>query len=282
MTKKNPPPPSDPLLQRLYRIRDAYDQKRPTYRFSAIFYNVKGKGTTFGGSAFSKKNPDCLTPYEWNQAKADAPDQNFEASVIVGFQQLEERQNSQAVVVDAMEKKLKNQIGYIQQLKTIYDESLIHKIHEAEQNQREIHRRLIHQLQVDEVKALQTFQFSLEEHQILDRLEKLNEEIQKPNQYVAALNTLGLHAALQRDSSAGGSEPIVRDEELEPAEGILRSNNDAIAALTEVMRELERSISAMERALENDRGTGIFTGDQNQQKDPIKDHQTTTKSPTLL
>lgn len=246
-----PPPPSNPVQARIQRLKDSYDTNSLLYRFQAIFYNTKS--TTGMGSfnmAGKSSNPPSVTPEEWNQATADAPNPNMVPALVQGFQNLSDRRSSQQAVVKAMQDKLEDMRNRIENIKNRFNDYTAISIQDTFNNNHEISRTMMRILQIEEVKTLQNYPFSHEEQELLDKLERLHYEVHQPNKFISALNTLKLKANLQKDSMVTQPTIEIDKKSVEICEEILLTNNDGIEALGEVCKNIENITSAIEKQIE--------------------------------
>jgi hypothetical protein len=106
-------------------------------------------------------------------------------------------------------------------------------------------------LKSEDVSALQGLPFTRGEELLFEKLEGVRGEIEKPNKYIAALNTLNINAKFMRETLAAPPEVTVKPEMVKKSVEVLKINGDAVKALIGVMKECERSVRAMEEGVEN-------------------------------
>jgi hypothetical protein len=240
---------SDPLLQRLHKIRDSYDPESTSYRFQAIVYNTKAGGSlSIGGPQI----PKCVTKLDWQRAIASAPDRETRTpEVLSGFKGLEDRIKAQETVLGQMRTRLQDMQARISELSTTFGDLIIPRIRKMTENNNLINRQLMSVLKSEEVNALQGIPFTREEELLFEKLDSVRTEIERPNKYIAALNTLNVTAKFMRETLAVPPKVNVKPEVINRAAEILKSNGDAVKALIGVIKSSAKCVKAMEEALEN-------------------------------
>jgi len=238
----------DPLLQRLHRLRDSYDESKTTYRFGAVVYNTKTQSST--GLSSSNSKPGSLTDEEWQKAQANSPDPNkFSPFLMCGFPAIEARQSAQVDIVNLMKSKLDDMASKINELSSSFQMLVSSKIQSITERNHHISNSLMQVLETEEVNSLSSFQFSREEHELLDRLEKMQEEIHKPNKFISALNTLSVKAKFMRDSAKSYNVMSINSQISTKSTEILRSNTKAIESLSHQIENLKESVKILEKTL---------------------------------
>ncbi|KAH0794376.1 FG-nucleoporin NUP57 [Histomonas meleagridis] len=240
-----PPPPSDPLLQRLYKIRDSYDKNSKSFRFKVIVYDTKTTTSTIGNQA-----PACLTAEQWEQANASVPEDTMKPNVLQDFTDLEGRVGAQEAIIKEMRNKLDDMRTRICELRDEYNEEVTNQLILVSEKNDQINQLLMGVLEVEEINALQTKQFTSEEHQMYDHLEELRSEIDKPNKYVAALNTIRLKSNLLRESMAAHSDIEVSETSLTSAKDVLMMNTKAIKALAHATKKMKNNANNMQKLID--------------------------------
>ena len=228
---------NDPLRARIAKLKDAYDTKSPNCRFTAIFYDIKP----------DKAKPAAFQSLELQQfADSTNPDPKlFMPTQVSGFEELRQRVESQKAALVVFKDKLKDLKGKIQ---NITEKNLVlnDKIQEITAKDNQIQLTLMSVLKHTEVKALSNIPLSSEEQVLLGDLQKQAEEIEKPNQFVAELNTLSLKAKQKRDSKEMPLRLDLEPEVLQKAEAVLRIDHNAIEALVEFTKKIDQSVQVME------------------------------------
>ena len=146
-----------------------------------------------------------------------------------------------------MREKLDDMRTRISELRDEFTEDVTNQLILVSDKNDRINQLLMGVLEVDEVNALQTKQFTSEEHQMYDRLEELRAELDKPNKYVAALNTIRLKSNLLRESMAVRPEVEVSESTLASTEDVLRMNTKAMKALVQATKKMKSSAGNMQR-----------------------------------
>ncbi|OHS96072.1 hypothetical protein TRFO_37832 [Tritrichomonas foetus] len=254
--QQKPQKPPDPLYQRLYKIRDAYDTKADTYRFWSVVQNVSA-----GGTSVAAQPPKYIDPKEWAKAKQYpiiSKDSTSPAQ-LSGFKELQDRFEQQKKIVDKMTAKLDVLKKRIAGLRIQYDERFISLIQDISANSYKISEKLMEVLKSKEIAALPDLPFSPEEHQLFDRLQKLEKEIYKPNQYVSALNALNLKSTMIRESGAYYPD-IELTEQTDATELIIQSNHEAIESLVNIISKMNKQTNVLEKTMKEE--TSMFTNNR--------------------
>lgn len=263
--------PIDPLIQRLNRIRDACTvpkaasngfgankanaPKPDAYRFSAIVYNVStGKATP---------TPTGISQQNWEKELAKAkqyPMANSDPmvpAVLQGFPQLNNRIEQQSKIIGRMYEKLELMRSEIQEIRESYDIIFINLIQQISEKNREISEKLMTVLKKKEVekefeKEIEKevdspdLAFTPQEHELFDRLEKLENEISKPKKFKSALNALDLKSIMIRESNPCYPEVLIKDQ-TDEVEAIIKSNHEAISSLVKLIAKTQKSTSTLEK-----------------------------------
>jgi hypothetical protein len=243
---QNTPPVSDPILQRLYKIRDSYDDKSTSYRFLALVCNTKG-GSALGGAA---GKPASLTDQEWAEASASVlnPD-TMAPAALTGFDKLDERSSSQVAICERMRSKLQELKGKIDDVHKGFRDIAMSRLEKLQANNNMINRQLMELTRIREVNGLKTVPFSADEAGLLGDLEKLQRDLEKPNKYVAALNALTLNRKFMRETLAEPPEIVLKETTRKRAEKVLEKNSEALTALISLVKDLNRQLAAMDTAI---------------------------------
>lgn len=256
------PKSSDPLLQRLDKIRDSYTNDNPNYRFRATTYNPKPNSTSYS------QKPNCVTQEEWDQISASSPllpsycekkkdtgtlsttqSLNMEPKILCGFNELDNRIQDQSSVIEKMISKLKFLQDRIADLRIEYSKNIKSRLKELTDKNNEINLELMKFMEKEEVKALQSHPFSMEENEIYDKLEELSQEIQKPNKFEFSLNTLKVNSKMMRENLEAIPQINVPDESIKSSQEILKVNSDALKALSKVIKQIYKSTDILSNQL---------------------------------
>ena len=246
-----PPKPINPLIKRIDKLHEAYDPASPNCRFVAVVFDAKPEGTKSGVAASSASPLAKSNPELYQYAQSINPDpEKFIENQIVGFDGIANRMKSQMEVKAKLEEKIADLRGKAadlsKQFKIITDQ-----IQEIVNNNHKIQYDLISILQKTEVNALQNIPLSYEEQVLLGDLQKQKEEIDKPNQFVAELNTLSLKAKQKKDSKEIPMRFDIEPEIMSKAETVLKIDQDAISSLIEMLKEMEKKLKEIEKEQEN-------------------------------
>lgn len=238
----------DPLLQRLYKIRDSYDPNSTQYRFRAIVYNAKGTGGIGGGIGGGA--PKGIDPTEWQQAIHASPDEaTLTPSALSGFNDLKNRINAQQGVLDMMKTKLNDMITRIMELNANYLDSTQDQLKKLTENNNTISYLLMKRLQTEEVNSLQSHQFSNEEHNLLTKIEGLKREVDQPNKFSAALNDLRTMANLNSDRKSIAPQIHIHEATLEKTKEVLDANGKSLKSLIDIVKKIDKTTDAFVQTL---------------------------------
>lgn len=249
------PKPVNPLIQRINELKAAYDTSSPNCRFVQIVYDALSKSPNLNLAA------DVV-----NLAKQSNPDPKlYQPAVIAGFEGIVARQNSQKEIINHMKNKLYTMQEKIINLNKDFKELLASRIQSITEKNNEIQTMLMSVLEKSEVKALSGFQLSREEQELLDELQKIQEEVDKPNQYVAALNTLSLKAKLVKDSLIVPPTYNLDAATIQKAETILRASNMGISSMIKHTKTIDKQIKYIEAALAERDGVVVEKTDSDEE-----------------
>lgn len=252
---------ADPYVQRLNAILQAYDEKSENYRFATVVYNSKKEQKTTsafgsGGGSFGSatKNAQCFPPLIWSSYQNLAPE-GLEPAILTK-DDIPKRVAKQKEILGQMQKKIEQMKERIEALKdeiTFFKKDKKSGLKAIADNNLEILKLSMEQLQVKEVSALKSTQFSREEQELLDKLELIKSQINEPNKFNSQLNKLSLLQKFMDDSQENmddkNSEPAFKDELYE----ILEVNGQSLAALGESIKSYQTFVKVMDKFIEQQR-----------------------------
>ena len=231
------PKTTDPFLQRIEKILNSYTSNNTSYRFQTVVYDPK---SSTSHSMVPAKKPDCVTQEEWDQYSASSPDmESMEPKILCGFTDLDKRIQIQADLIDKM--KLKDLQDKIADLRADYSKNIKDRLKQLTEKNNEINLELMKFLQKEEIITLQSHPFSPEENEIYDKLEELSQEIQKPNKFNFSLNTLNVNAKMMRENFEARVQIDMPEKSIKSAQEILKTNTDALKALTKVIKKIYKT-----------------------------------------
>ncbi|EAY13059.1 hypothetical protein TVAG_212410 [Trichomonas vaginalis G3] len=246
--KNQPAKPQNPIINRINALKQAYDTSSSQCKFIAIVYDAAGPS--------NKNSKVNLEPDIKQIADACNPDPKlYVTSIIVGYEGITSRVNVQKEMISKMQEKLQSMKNKIQELNDDFKSLLSNRIQSITEKNNEIQQMLMSVLENTEVKALSGFQLSREEQELLDELQKMQEEVNKPNQYIAALNTLSLKAKLVRDSLIVPPSYNLDASTIQKAETVLKANNTGLESISKYIKTVDRQLKFMEAAMAERDGT---------------------------
>ena len=236
----------DPLMQRLYDVRDSYNRENQKYKFQAIVYSVKKNGTV--------QAPKCASEEEWDTAMAMTPtglvsgDDAVAPSMLCGVDDLEkwvwDGPMSQGKVIDLMEKKLEDMKKQIAEL---HDEMLNFQRKDLlviEEKDEEAGIRLIAEKKKDELRD--------ESGSLIDMqwITKLGKEL-RPKLYFLDKIMQGNSGGQQPRGSYvedSGNRGFLEDFHKETLE-ILRATNEELLGLQEILKDMDKKTEESEKRM---------------------------------
>lgn len=262
--KKTTTEHSDPYLERLQKIIDAYDEKKPDYRFYTVVYSSapapKAKASVFGAktgfgakpggttSAFGNKTQPFISTQEWESYKKLAGE-GFQPEVLKK-NDLAKRKTSQTNTIALMKKKIEKMKDDLKEIEDSYRKTKEGGISNLIKNNQEIIELLMKVVFKKEINALKDQQFCKEEQELLDKLEIINANINKPNQYESQMNKIKLLSRFLADSKKSTAQTLkLSDDTKKDICAVLESNNKSIQAMTEVIKTIQNFCSVQEKLL---------------------------------
>ena len=231
---------TDPILQRLHKIRDSYDKNTKSFRFQAIVYDTKAN-TSMGSWSSC---PACVQEADWEQAKAAAPNSELTPRVLEGFDQLRERASAQEEIADQMEEKLEDMKCRIEELKEDFANSVAVQMKKIAANNDMINRLMMNQLESEEMEELKSMPFTNDEADLVDKLSKLEKDIDKPRGFTAQLNMLKSRVRYMKETTASEPEVVLTDGVRERAMQVLGMHTKALKALSQVVKRMRTQTDA--------------------------------------
>ena len=122
-----------------------------------------------------------------------------------------------------------------------YSKNIKDRLKQLTEKNNEINLELMKFLQKEEIITLQSHPFSPEENEIYDKLEELSQEIQKPNKFNFSLNTLNVNAKMMRENFEARVQIDMPEKSIKSAQEILKTNTDALKALTKVIKKIYKT-----------------------------------------
>ena len=228
----------DPIVLRLRRIRDAYDEKSTSYRFQVIVYNTKKpSGSGFGTQSTT---PECVKPEDWTMAKNAAPSDKVEPHVLKGFKELKERAEAQQEIASKMRNKLDSMKGRLEVLKRKLKTEVGDKIAKIQEKERVLKQLQMEVCELKDVNAFKGVPFNSEEEDLMKKLESLESEIERPNSFTAKLNMLGTRSKLVKERMVTEPELVLTDDAVKKIQDVLEMHTKALMALTTVVKTVDK------------------------------------------
>ena len=253
--------PTDPFVSRLNDIINSYSDKSDKYKFYWVFLNSKQqttvtKTTTTGfgankmGTQGNKPKPKPFISDEiWNSACALAGDDK-EPTLVTGFDQLKNRREGHKKILEKMDAKLKQFQSRISDIQSKFNDIQVVISTDISINNQKIFKSLIDTVSFEELKSLQTVPFSHEEQDLFDKLESIQSNIQKPNQYHSQMNKVKLLSKLIQDQGGRSTSTFeVPPEKIGAISEILDNYTQSIKEMTEVIKGIQNFVKAQEKLL---------------------------------
>ncbi|KAH0794487.1 hypothetical protein GPJ56_001512 [Histomonas meleagridis] len=247
--QNNPTKKVDPLLQRLENIRKAYIPTESLFRFHTIALNAKGSSTTTSfsiGSIGSTKQQGC-TEEEWNAAVQSAPEERT-PFLLKGFDELNSRIEAQSKFASMLESSLTAISNKIDLIQSKLDNEFNSQIKSIQNTNKEISTKLMSVLKNKELAAVPELPFTKEESNLYHKIFQISEEMNQPNKYKAALNTLELKVTMLQDSKIYRPKINIPENDKIHIVNVLKMNTEAIRALSKATMQMDKQISSLEAA----------------------------------
>jgi vacuolar-type H+-ATPase subunit I/STV1 len=237
-----PPETKDELLRQLLAIQGAYTPNSTSYRFQALFYRAAPAKSAMGTISVGSKKPDCMTEQDWQQAVDSAPipifpsDDVMVPEVLQGFAALQTRHGQQEETIEQMKKKLTSLRTRIATMATAFSQNLAEDLRRLEQTNATIEIEMVEQFRAKQERADKEL-ISSEEAELFERLSNLERGLDRPKQFIAALNALRLNGDDFQDTWAQPAAPIVTGDAKAKVQQILAMNSDALKALRRAAKQ---------------------------------------------
>ena len=230
----------DPVFDRIWRIRCAYNPESPGYRFCFVFYNKKQEGTKF------PQRPANIGQDLWLKICTQMPDpDHLVPCPLYGFEALERRVKSQKDMGDKLLERMNLVHSKLREMTSFYATRFLGSLEQIQQNQITIQQQLMEVAEIEEVRQHQGHPLTKDEEDMLRKLEQLNLEISKPECYDSAIRELELRAQ-QAVKPVTGVKMTVNKQTLEVFAGALKTNQEALEALERVVKGLKKQVADLE------------------------------------
>lgn len=271
-----PSKPPDPLMQRLENIQKAYNSAESIFRFHTIALNSKaGSGGSSTGSAFGGsfgggssfggggKQQGC-SEEEWKQAVKSAPEERAPV-LLKGFDDLNSRIDNQTNFAGILESSLKTIQARINIIQGKLDSDFKNKMNLIQTNSNKISKELMYVLKNKELQAVADLPFTKEESDLYHKVFRIKEEMNQPNKYKAALNTLKLKAKMLKDSKVYHPTISFSDNNKIHIVDVLKTNTEAIKSLSKASSQMDKEMASIEAAF-NDLTSAFHQGESHGKK----------------
>ena len=182
-----------------------------------------------------------------NQAVKSAPEERTPV-LLKGFEDLNNRIDNQTSFAEILESSLKTIQARIDIIQNKLDGDFKNKMNLVQKNSNEISKELMCVLKNKELQAVTDLPFTKEESDLYHKIFQINEEMNQPNKYKAALNTLKLKAKMLKDSKV--YHPMINFSENNKIHivEVLKTNTEAIKSLSKASSQMYREITSIEAA----------------------------------
>ena len=238
----------DPLYKKFLRLKNSFDSSFVTQLYNHSKSSTTSSSLGLGGIGKSSNTTD----EQLEQAKADA-DPDMVPFNFSGFSQIKVRIDAQKTVIDLMNRKINEFLLRIQEIENS-NNNLNNIFQQISQNNQIIAEKLPYSNEIDqELLSLSGQQFSIEEHNLLDKLEKLSEEIHKPNKFKSTLNTLLLKSKFLKDNNNNLYlfNNNFNDFNSLNLEDFFKLSNNSLSVLNNNVKKLNKSLNVLEKVLNN-------------------------------
>lgn len=233
----------DPLFDRLWNVRSAYDPSSPGYKFCYVFYNKRT----------SDQQPKCPANMEikdWVKIMEDCPDpEHLVPTAIYGFEALHKRVEAQK----AIEKELSQRMTLIQsklrEMTSFYATELCGSLERIKQNTTIISQLMMEVVEKEEVKRNQGNNLNDDERRMLNKLEQQSLDLNRPGMFNSAISNIRIKSQMMKDRQKQRSQMSVDRETLKSLAEALKNNQDAIEALESTTKKAKRVVDTLDSSI---------------------------------
>ena len=235
---------SDPLFERLYAIRCAYNPESTGYKFCYVFYNKKIP------DAELPKCPANIDINDWVEIMKECPDpEHLVPAAVYGFGQLNDRVNAQKEIEKELTQRMKLVQAKLREMTSFYATELCGSLERIKQNTTIISQSMMDVVEIQEVQRNQGMNLSDEERKMLNKLEDLRLDLNRPGVYNSAISNLKLKSQMLRERKQARSKMAVDRETLRALATALKSNQDAVEALETTTKKVKRTVDALDATI---------------------------------
>lgn len=229
----------DPLFDRVWAIRNAYDPKSTFFKFCFVFYNRKKQGEE------PPEKPKNFTVEDWIRVQKDCPDpEHLIPYAAIGFPALESRVESQKKIAKDIEARVQLLQTKLREMGSFYATELQSSLDRVKQNTNKISQLLLASVANEEVTLHQGVPLTDAEKKVLEGLEKMQLEISAPRKYSSAIADLAIKA---RAANKRKPRSVAVDREaLNNLSRAAANNQSGIETLQDCIKELRRRANKLQ------------------------------------
>jgi hypothetical protein len=231
----------NPIFERLYSIRCAYDPSSKGYKFCYVFYNKKIP------KADLPKCPENIELNDWVKIMKECPDpEHLVPAALYGFEQLNERVNEQKEMEKELTKRMELVQAKLREMTSFYATELCGALERIKQNTKIISQLMMEVVEIQEVQRNQGINLTEEERKMLNKLEDLRLDLNRPGVYNSAISNLRLKSQMLSERKQVRSKMAVDRETLRALATALKSNQDAVEALETTTKKVKRTVDSLD------------------------------------
>ena len=238
----------DPLFDRLYNIRCAYNPNKKGYKFCYVFYNRKPNT-----SDEPPKCPANIELDEWVKIMKDCPDpDHLVPTAVCGFEQLHSRVEAQQKMQKELSDRMKLLQSKLREMTSFYSTELSGSLERIKKNTQIITQLMMEAVAQEEVQRGQGNPLTPKEEEMYRQLEALNLELHKPGEYKDAISNLRNKVERMKERQSNTHSKMAVDKDtLKVLATALRTNEDAIEALQTATKNAKRTIDTLSNEVDN-------------------------------
>ena len=238
----------DPLFDRLYNIRCAYNPNKKGYKFCFVFYNKKIKQNDE-----PPKCPPNIELDEWVKIMKECPDpDHLVPEAVCGFENLHARVQAQQKMQKDLSERMKLLQSKLREMTSFYSTELSGSLERIKKNTQIMSQLMMESVAKDEVERGQGNPLTQKEEEMYRQLEALNLELHKPGEYKDAISNLRNKVERMKERKSNTHSRMAVDREtLKVLATALRTNEDAIEALQKATKTTKRTIDSLSNEVDN-------------------------------
>jgi len=230
----------DALFDRTWNLRCAYNPTSKAYRFCYVFYDKRVNED-------QPQTPENIDIADWVKIMQECPDpDHLVPTAVYGFEALQERVKAQKQLEKELSQRMDLIRAKLREMASFYATELCGSLERIKQNTTMIQQLMMDVVEIDEVQRNQGVKLNESEREMLDKLEQLRLELNRPGVFQSAIAGLHSKSKIAKENKKSQTKMAVDNDTLRALTSALKSNQDALEALEGTTKKVKRTVDTLD------------------------------------